>query len=111
MTSSVALIFGAGSNVGNSVAKAFLAKGYKVALASRSQDPKTSTENELHIPTDCGNTDSVLQAFARTRNEFGIPNVVVYNRLLHIQSQNQVTDIEQHTLANGTRKTTYLKSL
>ncbi|RBR09628.1 uncharacterized protein FIESC28_09740 [Fusarium coffeatum] len=77
--SSIALIFGAGSNVGNSVAKGFLAKGYKVALASRSQDPKTSTETELHIPTDCSDTSSVLEAFAKTKGAFGIPNVVVYN--------------------------------
>ncbi|RFN52070.1 short-chain dehydrogenases protein [Fusarium flagelliforme] len=77
--SSVALIFGAGSNVGSSVAKGFLAKGYKVALASRSQNPETSTETELHIPTDCSDTDSILQAFAKTKSEFGIPNVVVYN--------------------------------
>ena len=77
--SSVALIFGAGSNVGSSVARGFLAKGYKVALASRSQDPKTSTETELHIPTDCSDTGSVLEAFAKTKSAFGIPNVVVYN--------------------------------
>ena len=77
--SSVALIFGAGSNVGSSVAKGFLAKGYKVALASRSQDPETSTENELHIPTDCSDTGSVLEAFSKTKSVFGVPNVVVYN--------------------------------
>jgi NAD(P)-dependent dehydrogenase (short-subunit alcohol dehydrogenase family) len=79
MASSVALIFGAGSNVGASVAKAFLAEGYKVALASRSQNPETSTETELHIPTDCSDTDSVLSAFAKTKSEFGVPNVVIYN--------------------------------
>jgi NAD(P)-dependent dehydrogenase (short-subunit alcohol dehydrogenase family) len=79
MASSDALIFGAGSNVGASVAKAFLAEGYKVALASRSQNPETSTETELHIPTDCSDTDSVLSAFAKTKSEFGVPNVVIYN--------------------------------
>lgn len=77
--SSVALIFGAGSNVGSSVANGLLAKGYKVALASRSQDPETSTETELHIPTDCSDTGSVLEAFAKTKRTFGVPNVVVYN--------------------------------
>ncbi|KAJ4003628.1 hypothetical protein NW752_011053 [Fusarium irregulare] len=77
--SSVALIFGAGSNVGSSVANGLLTKGYKVALASRSQDPETSTETELHIPTDCSDTSSVLEAFAKTKSTFGVPNVVVYN--------------------------------
>jgi NAD(P)-dependent dehydrogenase (short-subunit alcohol dehydrogenase family) len=79
MTSPVALIFGAGAKVGNSVAKTFLAKGYNVALASRSQNPETSTANELHIPTDCADTDSVLQAFAKVRSVFGHPSVVIYN--------------------------------
>ncbi|WZH50271.1 uncharacterized protein QYS62_011515 [Fusarium acuminatum] len=79
MTSPVALIFGAGAKVGNSVAKTFLAKGYNIALASRSQNPETSTANELHIPTDCADTDSVLQAFAKVRSVFGHPSVVIYN--------------------------------
>jgi NAD(P)-dependent dehydrogenase (short-subunit alcohol dehydrogenase family) len=76
---SIVLILGAGAKVGKAVAKAFQAKGYKLALASRSQDPKTSTDDELHIPTDCSDTDSVLQAFAKTRSVFGHPNVVIYN--------------------------------
>ncbi|RGP81287.1 short-chain dehydrogenase [Fusarium longipes] len=79
MAHSVALIFGAGSNVGSSVAQAFLAKGYKVAVASRSQNPETSTSTELHIPTDCSDTSSVLNAFAKTKSVFGFPNVVIYN--------------------------------
>jgi NAD(P)-dependent dehydrogenase (short-subunit alcohol dehydrogenase family) len=87
MTPSIVLIFGAGSNVGSSVAKAFLAKGHKVALASRSQNPETSTETELHIPTDCSDTDSVLNAFAKTKSEFGFPNVVIYNSQSSFQCQ------------------------
>ncbi|QPC76860.1 hypothetical protein HYE68_007612 [Fusarium pseudograminearum] len=79
MASPVVLIIGAGSNVGVSVAKAFLAKGHKVALASRSQNPETSTETELHIPTECSDPSSVVNAFAKTKSEFGIPTVVVYN--------------------------------
>ncbi|CAJ0541095.1 Ff.00g078790.m01.CDS01 [Fusarium sp. VM40] len=76
---SIVLILGAGAKVGKAVAEAFQAKGYKLALASRSQDPKTSTDDELHIPTDCSDTDSVVQAFAKTRSVFGHPNVVIYN--------------------------------
>ncbi|RGP66124.1 short-chain dehydrogenase [Fusarium sporotrichioides] len=79
MASSVALIFGAGSNIGTSVAEAFLTEGYKVALASRSQNPETSTGSELHIPTDCSDTSSILNAFSKTKSEFGFPNVVIYN--------------------------------
>ncbi|KAF4955911.1 hypothetical protein FSARC_11726 [Fusarium sarcochroum] len=79
MTSRVALIFGAGANIGASVSKAFKAKGYKIALASRSQKPENSTADELHIPMDCADTDSVSQTFVKVRSVFGQPNVVIYN--------------------------------
>ncbi|KAJ4245485.1 hypothetical protein NW762_013994 [Fusarium torreyae] len=79
MTSRVALILGAGSNVGANVAKAFRAKGYKVALASRTQKPENSTTDELYIPADCGDTDAVSRAFEKVRSVFGQPNVVIYN--------------------------------
>lgn len=79
MASPVALIFGAGSNVGQSVAKAFGAKGYELALASRSLKSDDSTADELLVPTDCADTDSVIQAFAKVRSVCGPPSVVVYN--------------------------------
>ncbi|KAF4997557.1 hypothetical protein FGRMN_3762 [Fusarium graminum] len=52
MTPPTVLIFGAGAKTGKAIANAFHSKRYKLALASRSQDPATSTEDELHIPTD-----------------------------------------------------------
>ncbi|RBQ78027.1 hypothetical protein FVER14953_21597 [Fusarium verticillioides] len=79
MSSPIVLIFGAGAKVGKSVAQAFSAKGYRLALASRSQDPSTSTDKELHIPTDLSDTDSVFKAFTKVRSEFGHPHVVIYN--------------------------------
>ncbi|KAF9778514.1 hypothetical protein IL306_003966 [Fusarium sp. DS 682] len=83
MSSPIALIFGAGAKVGKSVAQAFSAKGYRLALASRTQDPSTSTNKELHIPTDLSDTDSVIQAFTKVRSEFGHPHVVIYNAYHH----------------------------
>jgi NAD(P)-dependent dehydrogenase (short-subunit alcohol dehydrogenase family) len=79
MTDHIALIIGAGAKVGHSVAEAFKATGYKVALASRSQDPETSTSTELHIPTDCVNPDDIVKAFEKVRALWGTPQVVVYN--------------------------------
>ncbi|KAI1050953.1 hypothetical protein LB505_013946 [Fusarium chuoi] len=79
MSSPIVLIFGAGAKVGKSVAQAFSAKGYRLALASRSQDPATSTDKELHILTDLSDTDSVVKAFTKVRSEFGHPHVVIYN--------------------------------
>ncbi|KAF1807819.1 putative short chain type dehydrogenase [Eremomyces bilateralis CBS 781.70] len=77
--SPIVLIFGAGANVGMSVARTFASKGYKVALAARSLKEADSTDEQLNIPSDLSNTDSVLNAFDKVKQVFGIPSVVVYN--------------------------------
>lgn len=81
MSSRVALIFGVGPNIGQSVARAFKTKSYKIALASRSLKSEASTPDELHIPTDCSDTDAIVGAFNKVRDVFGPPEVVVYNGL------------------------------
>ena len=50
MTSApIRFFFGCGFNIGASVAKAFKAEGYNLALVSRSIDLDTSTSTELYI--------------------------------------------------------------
>jgi NAD(P)-dependent dehydrogenase (short-subunit alcohol dehydrogenase family) len=78
-SSPVVLILGAGSNVGQHVARAFAAKNYKVALVARKLKEEESTPNELHIPGDLSNPNTVVDAFAKVRAVFGHPSVVVYN--------------------------------
>jgi NAD(P)-dependent dehydrogenase (short-subunit alcohol dehydrogenase family) len=77
--SPVVLILGAGANVGQAVARTFASKGYKVAIAARSLKEVDSTDNQLNIPSDFSNTDSIVNAFAKVKKVFGIPSVVVYN--------------------------------
>lgn len=77
--SPVALILGAGPNIGQAVARTFASKGYKVALASRSLKEADSTENQLNIPSDFSKTDDVVNAFTKVKKVFGIPSVVIYN--------------------------------
>jgi NAD(P)-dependent dehydrogenase (short-subunit alcohol dehydrogenase family) len=77
--SPVVLILGAGSNIGQSVARTFASKGYKVALAARSLKEADSTDNQLNIPSDFSKTDDIVNAFAKVKEVFGIPSVVVYN--------------------------------
>ncbi|KAF1807953.1 putative short chain type dehydrogenase [Eremomyces bilateralis CBS 781.70] len=77
--SPIVLIFGAGANVGMSVARTFASQGYKVALAARSLKEADSTDDQLNIPSDFSNTDSILNAFDKVKQVFGIPSVVVYN--------------------------------
>jgi NAD(P)-dependent dehydrogenase (short-subunit alcohol dehydrogenase family) len=77
--SPVILILGAGPNIGQAVARTFASRGYKVALAARSLDEAASTDNQLNITTDFGNSDDVVKAFNKVNEVFGIPSVVVYN--------------------------------
>ncbi|KAJ5353772.1 hypothetical protein N7541_006336 [Penicillium brevicompactum] len=77
--SPVILILGAGPNIGINVARVFAAKGYKVALASRSLKDQESTADQLNIPSDLSNPDSVVDAFSKVKAALGTPSVVVYN--------------------------------
>lgn len=77
--SPVILILGAGPNIGQTVAKTFASRGYKVALASRSLNEADSTDSQLNIKSDFTNTDNVINAFKKVNDVLGIPSVVVYN--------------------------------
>ncbi|KAJ5314752.1 uncharacterized protein N7443_001636 [Penicillium atrosanguineum] len=82
--SPVLLILGAGSNVGASVAK-----GYKVALASRKAKEEDSSLNQLHIACDLSDPTSVPYIFAKIRKTLGVPSVVVYNAVAAPQADFQ----------------------
>ena len=77
--SPVALILGAGSNIGQHVARAFASQGYKHALAARSLKEEDSTAEEMKICSDFSDPESVVKAFAKVEAQMGIPSVVVYN--------------------------------
>lgn len=77
--SPVILIFGAGPNIGQSVARLFTSEGYKVGLAARSVKEADSTDTQLNIASDFSKTSDVVNAFAKVKRAFGIPSVVVYN--------------------------------
>ncbi|KAJ5226099.1 hypothetical protein N7468_007324, partial [Penicillium chermesinum] len=78
-TSPVILILGSGPRIGQHVAKAFSAKGYKVALASRSQKKEDSQTDQLHIAADLSDPHSVKDVFSNVEERLGLPSVVVYN--------------------------------
>lgn len=77
--SPVALILGAGANVGQNVARAFAAKGYRIALASRSLKEEDSSPSQLHIRGDFADPGSVAEIFAKVNSQLEPPSVVVYN--------------------------------
>lgn len=75
----VALILGAGANVGSGVARAFAARGYKVAISSRTYRAEVHGNDYHHVPCDLSDPDAVAGVFEEVRKALGPPSVVVYN--------------------------------
>ncbi|KAL1593714.1 hypothetical protein SLS60_010446 [Paraconiothyrium brasiliense] len=78
-TSKVVLILGAGSRVGEHVARTFASQGYKVASTSRSAKETDDTSEAIHIAADLSDPQAVAGVFFKVKNSLGVPSVVVYN--------------------------------
>ena len=78
-TSQIVLILGSGPNVGQHVARAFAAKGYKIALASRKLKEEDNTAEQVNISSDLSDPKSVAEVFSRVKALWGVPSVVIYN--------------------------------
>jgi len=83
----VAIVTGAGSGIGKTVAIALLKDGYRVALAGRRKDPLEQTVKDagsagalaLVVPADVSNPESVRALFAKTREVFGRMDLLFNN--------------------------------
>jgi NAD(P)-dependent dehydrogenase (short-subunit alcohol dehydrogenase family) len=79
MVGKVAIVTGAGTGVGKTVALTLMRSGYTVALAGRRREPLEATAKaatatgarSLVVPTDVGDPASVKQLFAETKAAFG----------------------------------------
>ncbi len=74
----IAIVTGAGSGIGKSVALTLLKNGYSVALAGRRKDALEQAVKEsgagaraLAVPTDVSDPQSVKALFAKTKQTFG----------------------------------------
>jgi NAD(P)-dependent dehydrogenase (short-subunit alcohol dehydrogenase family) len=74
----IAIVTGAGSGIGKSVALTLLKNGYSVALAGRRKDALEQAVKDsgagaraLAVPTDVSDPQSVKALFARTKQAFG----------------------------------------
>jgi len=74
----IAIVTGAGSGIGKSVALTLLKNGYSVALAGRRKDALEQAVKDsgagaraLAVPTDVSDPQSVKALFARTKQVFG----------------------------------------
>lgn len=77
----IALVLGAGKNIGYGVAQKFSNAGYKVAVVSRNAAHNTTTpEGYLSLKADLGKPESVPQIFESVKKAFGgPPSAVIYN--------------------------------
>ena len=75
----VLLILGGGTNIGAGVARAFAAKGYKVASTSRTQREQGKDGIDLHVRGDLSDSNTVADIFNQVAQDLGPPSVVVYN--------------------------------
>lgn len=79
----VAVVTGAGSGIGQVVARALLGAGYRVALAGRRADALEATADghadALVVPTDVGDEDSVAALFAAVLRRWGRVDLLVNN--------------------------------
>lgn len=78
-SSSVVLIFGAGSNIGQHVAQAFASKGYKVARVARKLKESENTADQVYISGDLSDPNTLVSVFAKVKALLGVPSVVIYN--------------------------------
>lgn len=89
-TSPIILILGAGPRIGTHVARAFAAKGYKVALASRKAKEEDNTADQVNISSDLSDPNSVVDVFTKVKALLGNPSVVVYNGKNHSLSSSAI---------------------
>jgi NAD(P)-dependent dehydrogenase (short-subunit alcohol dehydrogenase family) len=82
----VAIITGAGRGIGKATALAFLADGYRVALAGRQRGPLERTAAEsgagdraIVVPTDVADPDAVDALFAAVKSQLGRLDVLFNN--------------------------------
>ena len=87
MSSPIALVLGAGANIGQAVGRKFTANGYRVALASRTASSDASNQDSkddlFHFRVDLTNPANVKILFEQVQASLGVPNVVIYNGLYY----------------------------
>ncbi|KAK3716883.1 hypothetical protein LTR37_006233 [Vermiconidia calcicola] len=83
MASRIAIVLGAGPNIGARTIETFESKGYKVAYASRSARDSGDNGSTMAVQCDLSHSASVTTLFDNVRKKWGEPSVVVYNAAAH----------------------------
>src|SRR5216683_3318473 len=94
-----AVVTGAGSGIGRSVARILLAHGWRVALAGRTRDSLRETAGEsdlaLTVPADVTDPDSVRGLFEAVTTTFGRLDLLI-NNAGTVGPQGPVDEISYH---------------
>lgn len=100
---SIAVVTGAGSGIGRSVARALAAAGWQVALAGRRLAPLEETASTLSapdvlcVPTDVTSPDQVAALFEATRDRFGRVDLLFNNAGTFAGGGVPVEDLDHET--------------
>jgi NAD(P)-dependent dehydrogenase (short-subunit alcohol dehydrogenase family) len=109
----VVVITGASSGVGRATARAFAARGARLALLARGREGLEAAQAEVEragttalvLPTDVADPDAVEQAAQAVEREYGPPDVWINNAMVSVFSP--VADLEPEEIRRVT-ETTYL---
>ena len=75
----VAVVLGAGANIGHKVTGRFTAAGYKVAVISRSGDSVPSVIATMSLSADFTDSRTIHEVFEEIRGKLGEQSVLIYN--------------------------------
>ena len=81
------IVVGAGKGLGNAVAEKFGSNGFRVALISRNADSLNGYVKDFEakgieayaFPADAAKPETLDEAFAKIKEQFGTPDVLFYN--------------------------------
>src|SRR6266480_1206960 len=105
MHNPVAIITGAGRGIGRAIALELSSRGYRLALASRTQSDLESLANQtksaLPIPTDITNPNEIQHLVDKTLSSFGRIDAIINNAGLAPAASIEATTIDQwHAVLN-----------
>ncbi|WP_201003225.1 SDR family NAD(P)-dependent oxidoreductase [Paenibacillus glycanilyticus] len=104
MSKSLLVIIGAGPGVSAAVARKFGANSFKIVLVARNQTSLDALARELRdqsievftVSADASKSESVAQAFGVIREQYGTPDVLLYNAA--VISRATVSALEEEQL-------------
>ncbi len=108
MSDNIALIVGAGSGLSASLARRFNSAGMKVVLAARTINKLSALLSETNshaYECDASDPDSVKNLFTNVENNFGKPEVVIFNASQRVRGP--ITDINSDEVKSAILTTCY----